>query len=80
MTALDMGQMGSTRMEEQELTAHLAAMKIKKEDAIGKRRNWRGGEGREVREGGSERKREERDLGTRRARRGHTERRELAEK
>ena len=30
--------MGSTRMEEQELTADLAAVQIKKEDAIGKRR------------------------------------------
>ena len=37
------------------------------------------GEEREVREGGSERKREERDLGTGRGRRGHIERRELAE-
>ena len=39
-----------------------------------------GGKGKEVREGGSERKREERDLGTRRGRRGHTERRQLSEK
>ena len=30
--------MGSNRMEEQELEAELAAVKIKKEDAIGKRR------------------------------------------
>ena len=37
-------------MEEQTLTAKLAAVKIKKEDAIGKRRKWRGGEGREMRD------------------------------
>ena len=49
-------------MEEQELTAELAAMKIKKKDAIRKRRKWRGGKGSEG--GLSERKREERDLGT----------------
>ena len=30
--------MGSTRMEEQELMAELEAVKIKKEDAIGKRK------------------------------------------
>ena len=36
-------------MEEQELTTELAAVQIKKEDAIGKRREWRGGW--EVREG-----------------------------
>ena len=40
----DMGQMGSTRMEEQKLTAELASVKIKKKDAIGKMRG--GGEGR----------------------------------
>ena len=38
--------MGSTRMEEQKLTAELVAVKIKKKDAIGKRRKWGGGEGR----------------------------------
>ena len=65
-------------MEEQELTAKLAAVKIKKKDAICKRRKWRGGKGGE--EWGSESKREERDLGTRRGRRGHKERRELSEK
>ena len=32
-------------MEEQELEAELAAVKIKKEDAIGKRRKWRRGKG-----------------------------------
>ena len=31
----DRGQMGSTRMEEQTLTAELAAVKITKEEAIG---------------------------------------------
>ena len=62
-------------MEEQELTAELAAVKIKKKDAIRKRRKWRRGKGGEG--GRSERKR---DLGTRRGRRGHTERRELSEK
>ena len=51
--------MGSTRMEEQKLTAELVAVKITKNDAIGKRRMWRGGEGRERREGRYERKREE---------------------
>ena len=55
----DKGQMGSTRMEEQTLTAELAAVKIKVEDAISKRRKWRGGEGREKREWNNERKREE---------------------
>ena len=35
--------MGSTRMEEQELTAELVAVKIKKEVDNGKRRKWRGG-------------------------------------
>ena len=49
--------MGRTRMEEQELTVELAAVKTKKEDVIGKRMKWKGGEGREVKEGGSERKR-----------------------
>ena len=70
--------MGSSRLEEQELTAELAALKIKKKDAIHKRRKWRGGKGGEG--GCSERKREERDLGTKKGRRGHTERRELSEK
>ena len=65
-------------MEEQELTAELAAVKIKKKDAICKSRKWRGGKEGEGKR--SERKREERDLGTRRGKRGHTERRELAEK
>ena len=37
--------MGSTRNEEQELTVKLVAVKIKKEDDIGKRRKWRGGKG-----------------------------------
>ena len=32
----DRGQMGSTRMEEQTLTAELVAVKITKDDAIGK--------------------------------------------
>ena len=32
----DMGQMGSTRMEEQTPMAELAAVKITKEEAIGK--------------------------------------------
>ena len=32
----DRGQMGSTRMEEQTLMAELTAVKITKEDAIGK--------------------------------------------
>ena len=57
------------------MTAELAALKIKKKDAIHKRRKWRGGNGGEG--GCSERKREERDLGTRRRRRGHTERMKL---
>ena len=70
--------MGSTRMEEQELTAELVAVKIKKEVDNGKRRKWRGGKGGEG--GCSERKREERDLRTKKGRRGHTERRELSEK
>ena len=51
--------MGSTRMEEQTITEELAAVKIKKEDAISKRRKWRGGEGREMREGHNERRRKE---------------------
>ena len=55
----DRGQMGNTRMEEQKLTTELVAVKIKKKDAIGKRRKWRGGEGREMREGRNESKREE---------------------
>ena len=46
----DMGQMGRTRMEEQNLTAKLVAVMIKKKVAICKRRKWRGGEGREMRE------------------------------
>ena len=54
--------MGSSRLEEQELTAELAALKIKKKNAIHKRRKWRGGMGGEG--GCSDRKREERDLGT----------------
>ena len=41
--------MGSTRVEEQTLTEELAAVKIKKEDAIRKIRKWRGGEGDEGR-------------------------------
>ena len=42
--------MGSTRLEEQKLTAELAAVKIKKTDAIGKRRKGRGrGKGEEGR-------------------------------
>ena len=35
------------------------AVKIKKEDVIGKRRKYRGGEGREMREGHNKRKMEE---------------------
>ena len=46
-------------MEEKKLTTELVAVKIKKEDAIGKRRKWRGGEEREMREGRNESKREE---------------------
>ena len=46
-------------MEEKELTAELAAVKTKKEDAIGKRSKWRGGDGSEMREGHNKRKREE---------------------
>ena len=46
-------------MEEQKLTAELVAVTIKKKDAIGKRRKWRGGEGREMREGRNKSKREE---------------------
>ena len=46
-------------MEEQTLTAKLAAVKIKKEDAISKRRKWSGGEGMDMRKGRNERKREE---------------------
>ena len=44
----DRGQMATTRTEEQKLTAEaeLVAVKIKKKDAIGKTRKWRGGEGR----------------------------------
>ena len=38
--------MGSTRTEPQKLAAELVAVKIKKKDAIGKRRKWRGGTGR----------------------------------
>ena len=53
----DMGQMGSIRLEEQTLTAELAAVKIMKEDAIRKRWKWRGGEGREMRKGRHKRKR-----------------------
>ena len=34
-----------SRMEEQELTAEVVAVKIKKEDDIDKRRKWRGGKG-----------------------------------
>ena len=45
----DRGQMGSTRIEEQTLTAELAAVKIKKEDTISKRRKWRRGNGDEGR-------------------------------
>ena len=41
--------MGSTRIEEQERTAKLVAVKIKKGDEIDKRRKW--GEERELREG-----------------------------
>ena len=52
-------QMGSTRMEEQKLMAVLVAVKIQKKDAMGKRRKCRGGEGREIREGCNESKREE---------------------
>ena len=48
--------MESIRMEEQTLTAELAAVMINKEDAISKRRKWKGGEGREMREGRKERK------------------------
>ena len=48
-------------MEKKELTAELAAVKMKKKDAIHKRRKWRGGKGAEG--GGSESKKEERDLG-----------------
>ena len=55
----DRGQMGSTRMEEQTMTAELAAVKIKKEHAISKRRKGRGGDGMEMREGRNGRKREE---------------------
>ena len=51
--------MGSTRTEQQKLAAELVAVKIKKKDAIDKRRKWRGGEGREMREGCNESKREE---------------------
>ena len=64
--------MGSTRLEEQEMTAELAAVKIKKEDIIGKEGS--SGEGREAREGGIKKKREERDLRTGRGKREHTER------
>ena len=46
-------------MERQKLMAKLVAVKIKKREAIGKRRKWRGGERREMREGCNERKREE---------------------
>ena len=53
-------------------------MKMKKKDAIHKRRKWMGGKAAE--EGGSESKREKRDLGTRRGRRGHKLRRELPKK
>ena len=52
-----MGQMGSIRVEEQTLTAELAAVKIMKEDAISKRWKWSGGEGREMRKVRHERKR-----------------------
>ena len=55
----DRGQMGRSRMEEQKLTAKLVAVMIKKKVAICKRRKWRGEEGREMREGRNERKREE---------------------
>ena len=51
--------MGSTRMEEQTLTAELAAVKVKKEDAIALAKGGSGGEGRERREECIERKREE---------------------
>ena len=50
-------------MVEQTLTAELAAVKIKKRDAISKRRKWRVGEGREMREGRNERRREEEYMG-----------------
>ena len=74
-----MEQMGSTRIEEQTLTAELAAVKIKKRDAISKRRKWRGGGGMEMREGCNERKREEEYMGKKK-RKENTVRRELPEK
>ena len=46
-------------MEEQQLKAKLVAVMIKKKVAICKRRKWTGREGREMREGRNERKREE---------------------
>ena len=52
-----MGQMGSTRMEEETLTAEMPAVKITKGDAIGKIRKLRVGERREMREGRNEKKR-----------------------
>ena len=64
--------MGSTRIEEQELTTKLVAVNMKKGDEIDKRRKWR--EERELREGVV------RGKWTRIGRRGHTERRELAKK
>ena len=41
----DRGPMRSTRMEEQTLTAELAAVKITKEDAIGKNKEVKGRRG-----------------------------------
>ena len=76
----DRGQMGSTRTEEQKLTAKLVALKIKKKDAIGKRRRWRGGEGREMREGQYETKSEEEFRDKKGEGKENTVRRELVEK
>ena len=66
-------------MEEQKLTAELAAVKMKKEDAIRNIRKWREGERREVSEGRNERK-IKRNLGTKRRRTENTVSRELEEK
>ena len=44
---------------QQKLTAKLVAVMIKKKVAIFERRKWMGGEGREMKEGRNERKRED---------------------